>query len=474
MRELLLATTTVLASAICYGTVTMAQTAPPAPTEGVVASPLPVQAANNSNNSSVIPGNGFPTPAPGTIVIHLNGRVAYAVVDSKTSLDNISGGAPAAKLDPVSFLGFLRLYPGIDGMATNGLRYGASVEIRQDFGPTAGSTANSGGSANSFNSTLFVRRAFTYLASDNVGIVRLGQGDGIIGLFDLGVTTFQNFDTGGWDGDFSGSLPGNANVAFPFPALQGTEYVPAKFVYMSPKLFGFDFGFAFAPNSAALQDLPTVNSLTSTAPTLTTCAVAASGCAALASSTVPLDGSRFRDFTETGLRYQSHIGPVGVNAFGIYVNSGHVNVSPAVAGSQFDGLSYGDMGLTFDYGGFTVGGHATTGRYNGVNALAPKGGVGGEAWLVGAQYANGPIVVGASWFDYSSQGSPLTVGISQRREQGFAAGATYTLAPGLFLDLSYLYGTRHQGDFDFVTGAKAETNNNVKAQALILGTIVKW
>jgi hypothetical protein len=190
----------------------------------VIASPQPVQAANN-NNSSVIPGDGIPRPAPGTIVIHLNGRVVTGVVDSKTSLDNVSTGAPPAKLDPFSILGFVRLYPGIDAVATNGLRYGASAEIRQDFGPTAGRTANSGGSANSFSSTLFVRRAFTYIASDKFGLVRLGQGDGPIGLFDLGVTTFQNFDTSGWDGDFSGSLPLNANVAFPFPALQGTVMI---------------------------------------------------------------------------------------------------------------------------------------------------------------------------------------------------------------------------------------------------------
>jgi predicted porin len=189
---------------------------------------------------------------------------------------------------------------------------------------------------------------------------------------------------------------------------------------------------------------------------------------------VALDGSRFRNFTETGLRYQSQIGPVGVTAFGIYVNSGHVNVSRSVPGSQFDGLSYGDFGLAFDYSSFTVGGHVTAGRYNGVNALVPKGGANGIAWLVGAQYTRGPLVVGASWYDYTSQGSPLTVGIAQRREQGFAAGATYNLAPGLGIVLSYLYGTRHQGDFDFVTGKAANTNNNTRAQEIALGTIVRW
>jgi hypothetical protein len=368
----------------------------------------------------------------------------------------------------------MRLYPGIDAMATNGLRYGASVEIRQNFGPTAGSTANSGESANTFSSTLFVRRAFTYFASDHLGLVRLGQADGVIGLFDGGVTTFQNFDTGGWDGDFSGSIPGNANLTFPFSALQGAEYGSSKAVYLSPRLFGFDFGFAFAPNSGALQDGPDINSLTSTAPTLTTCAVAASGCAALASSIVALDGTRPRNITETGIHYQSLIGGVGVNAFGIYVNSGHVNVSPTIAGSQFGGLNYGDFGLTFDYAGFTVGGHVTTGRYNGVNGLTPRGGANGIAWLFGTQYANGPMTVGASFYDYTSQGSPLTVGIAQRREQGLAVGGNYVLAPGLNLYVSYLYGTRHQGDFDFVFGKVANTNNNTREQLIALGAVVKW
>ena len=55
----------------------------------------------------------------------------------------------------------------MDAVATNGLRYGGSVELRQNFGPTAGSTASSGGSADTFNSTLFVRRAFVYAAAEH-------------------------------------------------------------------------------------------------------------------------------------------------------------------------------------------------------------------------------------------------------------------------------------------------------------------
>jgi Gram-negative porin len=479
MRKLLLASAVTLGVTPAMTNAALAQTTVSNVLQGVPVTPLPVQAANNANNMApAAQPNGIANPTPGTIVVHLNGRVAFAAVSEWSSLDQTKGTGPAntgaAKLDPFTTIGFMRLYSGMDGMAANGLRYGASIELRQDFGAVNGNTANSGSSANSFSSTVFVRRAFIYTALDRFGILRMGQGDGVIGLFDNGVTTFQNFDTGGWDGDFSGSIPANANLTFPFAALQGAEYVSSKFVYLSPQLAGFDFGFAYAPNNGDLQDGPTVNSLTSTAGTLTTCSIAASGCQALSASSVALDGSRFRNLTETGVRYQNSIGPVGVYGFGIYVNSGHVNVSPAVTGSQFQGLSYSDMGLALTYGGFTVGGHVTTGAYNGVNGLKPRGGADGNAWLFGAQYSTGPLTLGASYFDYSSQGSPLTVGITQRREQGFAAGSNYTLAPGLVLYLSYLYGTRHQGDFDFATGTTGAANNNIKTQLVALGTVVKW
>jgi len=479
MRKLLLASAATLGVTAGATVTAFAQTAVSNVLQGMPMSPLPVQAANNANNTAAIAQpNGIANPTPGTIVVHLNGRIAFGAVGESSSLDKTRGTGPtnagAAKLDPFTTVGFMRLYSGVDAMATNGLRYGGSIELRQDFGPVSGNTANSGSSANSFSSTVFVRRAFIYAASEKLGILRMGQGDGPIGLFDNGVTTFQNFDTGGWDGDFSGSIPANANLTFPFAALQGAEYISSKFVYLSPQLAGFDFGFAYAPNSGDLQDGPNINSLTSTAGTLTTCAIAASGCQALASSSVALDGSRFRNMTETGIRYQTTIGPVGVYGFGIYVNSGHVNVSPAIAGSQFQGLNYGDMGLALTYAGFTVGGHVTTGAYNGVNGLKPKGGVDGKAWLVGAQYNTGPLTVGASYYDYTSQGSPLTVGIAQRREQGFAAGGNYVLAPGLVLYLSYLYGTRHQGDFDFSSGTTGTTNNSIKTQMVALGTFVKW
>ena len=68
----------------------------------------------------------------------------------------------------------------------------------------------------------------------------------------------------------------------------------------------------------------------------------------------------------------------------------------------------------------------------------------------------------------------MTVGIAQRREVGVALGTTYTIAPGFDVIASYLYGTRHQGDFDFATGAVGSANNNVRTQLFSVAAYMKW
>ena len=45
------------------------------------------------------------------------------------------------KLAPQMMLGYFRLYPGVNAMATNGMRYGAIVEIRQNFWHRRGNRA---------------------------------------------------------------------------------------------------------------------------------------------------------------------------------------------------------------------------------------------------------------------------------------------------------------------------------------------
>ncbi len=70
----------------------------------------------------------------------------------------------------------------------------------------------------------------------------------------------------------------------------------------------------------------------------------------------------------------------------------------------------------------------------------------------------------------------------ERTENGVAAGATYSLAPGLSLFLSYIWTERKQNGFDFATntGVTATapngtfTHNKVTAQVIGVGTGFSW
>ena len=104
------------------------------------------------------------------------------------------------KVQPQIIDSFARIYAGGDGMATNGLRYGAAIEVRQNFTGQISSNCQFRRIGYSSLETLYVRRAFTYVAGENWGIVRAGQADGLIGIFDNGVTTFQFLPTGNLNG----------------------------------------------------------------------------------------------------------------------------------------------------------------------------------------------------------------------------------------------------------------------------------
>jgi hypothetical protein len=469
MRALLLAGT---AAALVTGVAVSrgaAQTVnlPPAQLQGQVpTAPGAVQGANDSNNAAAAPGKpGVLNPVPGSMVIRLNARVVtYAAVES-SSLDKTAGtGAAntgAAKVDPYGIIGFMRIYLGMDAMATNGMRYGGAIEVRQNFAtPAGGSTSNTGSSAATTASTLYVRRAFGYLAGAQSGIFRLGQADSPLGLFDNGVTTFQNFDDGGWNGDINGLIPSNAQPTFPFLSLAGSDYGSAKAVYLSPQFAGFDFGLSWAPNNQALAD--------------TNCAYASSSCYNLSSSSAASDALRYTNWYVAAGRYQNTFGPVGLYVMGAYYGSGHVSYQGPAPGGQYNGLSVGDFGAAVTYAGFTVGGHVTGGDSNGQGALQPKGGSHSLAWLGGVQYAGGPLTIGGSFYNFRSQGSAALVGLTQRNENGLALGLTFNIAPGIAIWASYLYGTRYQGDFNFQTGAVGTAYNNVKSQAFGVGPVIRW
>jgi hypothetical protein len=501
-----------------------------APNQGQQAWPVPAQIPptvnENNNTAAVFRAGALADPTPGTIVVHFNGRVETGFAGIWSSADQRAFTAPAgspgaapitkigtggtsastalaailgvngtgtAKLQPQGTYSSARLYFGADAMATNGLRYGAGIEVRQNF-----SGELSGSSASTYSSleTLFVRRALTYIADDQWGILRAGQADGIIGIFDNGVTTFQYLPTDNLqNGDgFAAVTPGNTNVPFVFLSGAGAEYTNTKLVYLSPQFAGVSFGIQYAPSNSNQYGSDSAangalgQSITGSGiGTGLVCATATTGCPNLSAGPGILDGSRILNQTAIGTRYQGAIGGMGVLAYAAYEFSGHADYTGAttaailgntVAGSkfngQYDGLNFGNGGVALTYGGFTVGGNVIGGRLNGLLALTPQNGVDEIAYMFGAKYVAGPLVVGVAAERGNSQGAVNLTGITQRRSQAIDVGFGCTVAPGFVVYAEYQYDTQYQGAYNFITGdIGSNANNTVKVQGFLLGNVTE-
>ena len=529
MRKLLLASAAMLGAT---SGIASAQTPsmPFQPSQGMMVGPSAANSiAQTSNNSNGQPSTfqgysntffgAIPAPQPGTVVIRLNGKVEVDMTANWTQANTsvastaAGGGYSGYKLNPIMFGAFMRLYPAVDGMATNGLRYGASVELREDFnnpngyGTVAGTPANAGGSVAvgpngqgtalptagfaaassasgySTSETVFVRRAFTYMAADNIGIVRFGQTDGVIGLFDPCIFSAACWDAG--IGNFNGGgyqaqAPTNAaGIPFAWLAQAGAEYGNTKVVYLSPQIFGFDVGVQYAPGMANGYS----NSTGGTAQGIALCAQAGPNCA---STTTGQDGTRWYNQVAVGARWQGTFGPVQTGLMAVYETAGKESVYGAALhsggaaktlGNVYDNLSFveaaGYATLDTGVGKITYAIDWIGGALNGQLAMRPSGGAPESAVVTGLLYKQGPITLGAEAALVNSQGAAQLTGISQRREVEVAFGGNYNIAPGMYLVGEYMYEYRHQGGFDFIAGAVAPTRD-IHGQGVLFSTVVNW
>ena len=537
MRRTLLASAAILGAT---GGLAFAQLAPN-PTQGQYVAPLlGGPAANNNLNTfgTAVPGAAV-APTPGSVVIRLNGKVyadfdisyatgmqtpAHTIVPATGAASNAAG----YKLNPIGVASYFRLYPGIDGMATNGLRYGAGVEIRENFEggnnfgvssastftPATGTasasvatlttlpsgTATSGTAANasgvSSSQTLFVRRAFVYLGADQIGIIRLGQADGLPGIYDAtGIFTVGSWDGGIGNLNNSGvqaSTPYEYLISWPFLSGNGTEYANNKIVYLSPSFFGIDVGLEYSPS----QGNSLANSATNDPYAIGPCNTASANCESVTSGT---DTSRWINRFGFGGRFIENFAGAVVQGYGEWIASGKANiagggtqVTPATlrgAGApvggfgggvatgavKYDALNFFNGGLAATYLGVTANADFTLGRENGSNAMVSTGGAPMHAVLVGLSYAVGQFAFGADGAIIDSQGSVQMTGTSQRHEFAFAVGGVYKVAPGINLALEYQYEQKHQGGYNFNSTANGvTTGNNIHGQGLTIATIVNW
>lgn len=382
------------------------------------------------------------------------------------------------KMGNVATYSYLRLYPGFDGVAANGLMYGAGVEIRQDGNWPAGNGLNGGISADSARQgILYVRRNWVYLGTADLGIVRMGETDGPASLFMVGNN--ENFGDGGLNGSAFAYLPNALWYYWPY-ADGGSFYSVQRVMYLSPSIAGFDFGVSFAPTSAGAMGAASTQGCNApsggiagfTGNVVAGPGIAGAGCALLASTSTG-DIGRFRNEYEVGLRYRGLFGPIGVAAYADYIGSAAMGDTMLGAHQKFDGYSIGSGGLQLTYGGFTFGTMGRGGRVNNTGSwnLAPQGAAPEVDWEIGGSYTYGPVVVGAhvsqSWLAgfsgpaFNNDGTPTGVlpSVGQRRERGVAVGATYSVAPGLALSLTYVWADRQESGTDLLTSQTSYANN---------------
>ena len=461
--------------------------------------------------------DGQSFPSPGQVTVRLNGLFRFYVGEvnngssshtvaanpasaASTSASTVATNSTSAGINKEAnygFINFLRLYPGFDGVAANGLKYGASVEFRQDNnygagGGVFGSTSGQNGKQGLF----WIRREWGYIGTDRLGVLRLGASDQPGSLYLTG--NFETFNSGGLDGSVPAFLNSVNQINFPF-ADQGALYSTNKAVYLSPQFYGFDGGVSFEPSTAAVGG--DANNCGATAGPgqfiASGPAVASVGCNFL-SSTSTNDVQRRRNTYEALIRYRGTFGPVGIAATASYDGSGRVQDS-GVAGSttnprhyRLEDLSVGDFGLVLTYGGFSVGGNYQYGRYNtlagGASALIARGQPNASAFIAGATYTIGPVIVGAHYLRSFSEGDQQTAtnrtifgGLAggtrggQRMEQGLASGATYSVAPGISIYLDQIWEARRQAGYNFLSGqSNNPLNNKVVGTVYAVGTSFAW
>ena len=414
--------------------------------------------------------NASDVPEVGSIRVRLGGHVNFYAA----ALSDTGDRAPGFKQAQYAFGDYAHLNPSVDGVAANGLRYGTFVDIWNEKPIASG--GGTGGAISNVDRTagaLYVRRAWVYLGLPTLGTIRVGSGDSPAGLFQTG--TFENFNDGGWNGDVPLLISGNAAPTWPF-ALVGNLYTPTKATYLSPQYKGFEFGVSYEPNTSQFTTFDGA------------CGVASTGCARLSASNQAADLARRRNMVNPEIRYRGTFGPVGLAVEAGYMGSGKVAADPTGPGNtitastaQYRGFNMGIGGIAVTYGGLTVGGHVQAGAYNGQWGLAPAQGPDAFAWLAGASYAIGPVIIGGSFYQYNSAGASFTNftpagrSVGQLRERGVAGGGTYTLVPGVSLFLSLLYGDRKENNYDLLNNTIGSTaNNKTRSELISLGTQLRW
>ena len=401
---------------------------------------------------------GAPAPAPGQFVVRLNGTVRYYFAYATQP----GVGPEGQKVASTHNLTLIRLYPGFDAVAANGLKYGISAEIREDGGSPAGASPTSETAKRNY---MYWRRAYGYVGG-NWGKIQVGMGDGPVSS----MATGQMYELGeaNFCGDMWGITAGlNGTGPYPFVACTGSMYSTNKIAYYSPQFMGFDFGIAYEHDTGTGGG---VSGCTTPAKGGPDDGKGPYGCNSATSSWNSDDLKRRRNLIDVALRYRGKFGGVGVAAAGGYVHAGKVN-EPG-GWSDYEDLSFGWGGLKLDYMGFSLQGAIQGGDQN-RNSLNKKGAPSQLSWQIGTSYTNGPLLAGVSYFEMESAGAWSSPGNAKRKDKGVYVGVNYGIAPGLSVLAAYAWAQSEQAGKD-INAFKANTQSKEDAQMATVGVIFRW
>ena len=498
MRKILLGTTAVIGAALLAPMSAMAQDGGGGRTSAVVNPAMP-DGANYGRT-------GGPALVPGDVQVRVGGYFAgwYShttqsnpnTFNQNMPVGNVTNGLTGSTQTPVTASGSTKtgkndfhsdaeIHIYVDGKAANGLRYGAVLEMT--FNGNEGTLPAGGRRTFSFKTGGLIDEMYAYAALPGLGQVRFGDEDGAVGLMTTGVLT--GFGTGGVYGSWQNSVV-RPNRTTTSPGDLGDN---TKIIYLSPQLFGFDFGVSYALNSGT-----GANNGCAASVAIYTCdrTYAYSGATASGIQAYS-DMPQRRNELQAVLRYRGQFGPVGIAA-----SFGHVGWAAirdmTATGNTVKTLRPGNVwmaGLQATAYGFSLGGMYQFGQQNffwGSQTRADK-----DAWqyTAGATYTMGPLTVGgnAFWGSYAGTNgatfcdtaaaggnctagnigqlvrNTLAQGGASSRRWGLSAGANYRLAPGMDLVAEYVRHTVHEAGANLVSGTSGN-QDKIRADVILVGT----
>lgn len=356
--------------------------------------------------------------------------------------DQDGGSSATANLGKSDFTSDTEIHVIVEGKAANGISYGATVELQVDQNRQA-----TPGTAT--KTALDTDEMYIWVSSPTAGQLRFGDEDGVVlGAHANGFVT--NFGTGGVDGDWLDNVVG-ANYR---PGYIAGGYLTdsTKIIYTSPSFFGFDFGASFGFNDGEGED--------------SGCEVLGANCDRAGSYVY--GAPRRKNEVQASVRYRGSFAGVGLSATAGYIGS---DSTKNLAGDSGRGLSVGLFGLQATAYGLTVGANYGIGNANSGLGILRRGQVDDrdlEHIFAGASYTFGAFTVGANFSNSTSAGDQANP--AALREQLWAVGGNYALAPGLALVAEYTTGSRRENGRNLGNGV----GQKVEADVFILGTRIAF